>query len=187
MHTDLLTPPAVEPVTVTDAKLAARLDGAHWDTIVAGAITAAREVAEHETGRYFISQQRRLSLTDWPAATDKLPFHAATAVAISYWTGSAWAVLDPAAYVWAHAWPDILIAPALTTSWPTLGEVALGPRVRVDVTLGAADAAGVPATAKRFIEALVTVMTSDPSLTASDALASSAYLPRMLDSLRLYR
>lgn len=184
----LLTPPVLEPVTVAEAKFAARLDGAHWDTPVAQYITAAREVAEHETGRRFIAQQWRLELEDWPLMTDKLPFFMATVVAVRYWTGAAWAPLTYGThYAWAHAYPGIVLVPELNTSWPTLGEVAVGPRVRVDVTLGAADAAAVPATAKQFINAMVAVMAADPTLTAMDALASSAYLPRMLDSLRLYR
>jgi uncharacterized phiE125 gp8 family phage protein len=183
----LLVPPAAEPVTVAEAKMAARLDGAHWDALVAGAITAAREVAEHETGRRFMAQQWRQELADWPGAGERLPFYAPTAVAVSYWNGATWLVLDPADYVWAPDHPGMLLAPALGQRWPALPEVALGARVRVDVTLGAASAAAVPAVAKRFMEALVSVMAADPSLTVMQALESSVYLPRMLDPLRLYR
>lgn len=183
----LLTAPLLEPVAVADAKLAARLDGSHWDGIVAGAIAAAREVAEHETGQRFMQQTWRAELVDWPASTDLLPFLRPSAVAVSYWTGSAWAVLAGAAYVWAAQAMSIALAPALGSSWPALGAVALGPRVRVDVTLGATTAAAVAPAATQFIKALVTVMAADPSLTAMDALGSSAYLPRMLDPVRLYR
>lgn len=183
----LLTAPTLEPVTVGDAKLAARLDGSHWDTIVSDAISAARSVAEHETGQCFMVQTWRVELVDWPAIDQVLPFLRPSAVAVSYWTGSAWLTLDPSGYVWAAQGAGIGLAPALGSSWPTLGEVAIGPRVRIDVTLGATDPAQVPAPAQAFIKALVTVMAADPSLTAMDALASSAYLPRMLDPVRLYR
>lgn len=183
----LLTAPTAEPVTVADAKLAARLDGGHWDGIVAGAIAAAREVAEHEAGRRFMAQTWREELVDWPAPTDVLAFLDPTAVAVQYWTGSDWAVLAGSAYVWVPQDAGIALAPAQGASWPALGAVALGPRVRIDVTLGAADAAAVPPSAVQFIKALVAVMAADPSLTAMDALGRSAYLPRMLDPVRLYR
>ncbi|MEY5100388.1 MAG: hypothetical protein RJA36_3107, partial [Pseudomonadota bacterium] len=37
----LLTAPTLEPVTVSDAKFAARVDGSHWDVPIAGMIAAA--------------------------------------------------------------------------------------------------------------------------------------------------
>lgn len=189
-----LTAPAAEPVTVTQAKAAARLTGSHWDTEVAAAIATARAVAEHETGRRLVSQAWRYELEDWPATTDLLPELAPTAVAVSYWAATAeWLVLTPAAYVWAptgvgRAW--IALSPALTAAWPDLGTVALGPRVRVDVTSGAADttaAAAASPEACSFIKALVAVMTEDPSLTAGEHLEQNKYLRHILDPLRLYR
>lgn len=183
----LLTAPTIEPVTIGDAKAAARLDGSHWDAIVSDAISAARSVAEHQTGRHFMAQTWRVELTDWPTVDQVLPFLRPSAVAVAYWTGSAWATLATNAYAWAAQDTGIALAPALGSSWPTLGSVAIGPRVRVDVTIGATDPAQVPAPAQSFIKALVAVMAADPSLTAMDALASSAYLPRMLDPVRLYR
>ena len=39
----LLTAPTAEPVTLADAKAAARLDGTQWDTIVTAAIVAAQQ------------------------------------------------------------------------------------------------------------------------------------------------
>lgn len=188
MQLTIITPPAAEPVSVTDAKLAARLDGAHWDGIVAIAIQAAREVAEHETGRRFMAQQLRIELEDWPAATTVLPVYRPTAVAISHWDGAAWVALVAGTdYASAALGPGFVVAPALGLSWPDLGEVALGARVRIDATVGVADAADVPAAAVTFIKAMVSVMTADPSLTVMDALGSAVYLPRILDPLRLYR
>jgi uncharacterized phiE125 gp8 family phage protein len=188
-----LTAPAAEPVSVADAKTAARLTGSHWDGIVAASIATARAVAEHETGRRLVSQVWRHELTDWPASTDLLPEHAPTAVAIAYWNGSTWATLAGESYVWSPMGPGrafIALAPVLDGSWPALGTVALGPRVRVDVTSGAADAAAAAAAypeACTFIKALVAVMVQDPTLTAGEHLAQHKYLRHVLDPLRLYR
>lgn len=187
MRQYLLIPPQREPVSLTEAKLAARLDGDHWDAIVTPAIAAARQVAEHQTGRRFMAQTWRVELNDWPAAADLLPYCEPTGVAVSYWnTAAAWVSLPTNQYVWEPVDHRTALVPALNANWPVLGDVALGPRVRVDVTLGAAAEEAVPPAASMFIKALVAVMVADPSLTAMAALESSVYLPRMLDPIRLY-
>lgn len=186
MEISVLIEPTAEPVSVADAKTAARLDGAHWDGIVAPAIAAARAVAEHETGRPLMKQTLRVALEDWPTTDDKLPVYRPSAVAVSYWNGSAWVALDSMLYVWTPRGTGFLLAPVIGQSWPTLGEVAIGPRVRVDATAGAETAAALHPAAVLFVKAMVAVMANDPTLTATDALASSAYLPRILDPIRLY-
>jgi uncharacterized phiE125 gp8 family phage protein len=186
----LLTAPTLAAVTVTDAKFAARLDGSHWDTPITGMIAAATQVAEHETGLRLMNQVWRHELEDWPAADDLLPELRPSAVAVSYWTGTAWAVLNVANYVWTPAGPTgahIALAPVLGGSWPALGAVALGPRVRVDVTSGATTAADVPPAAAQFIKALVALLVADPTLTAEDAMESHKYLRHILNPVRLYR
>lgn len=52
----LVTPPAVEPVTLAEAKTYVRVDHASDDVVLQGMIEAAREVAEHFTRRAFITQ-----------------------------------------------------------------------------------------------------------------------------------
>ena len=185
-----LTPSTIPAVTVADAKFAARLDGSHWDAPVAAMVAAAQQVAEHETGLRLMQQVWRHELDDWPAADDLLPELRPSAVAVSYWTGSAWVVLSTAAYVWSPAGDTgahIALAPMLGGSWPALGAVALGPRVRIDVTSGATTVADVPPTAAQFIKVLVALLVADPTLTAEDAMESHKYLRHILDPVRLYR
>lgn len=52
----LITAPAAEPVTLTEAKLHARIEHSADDTLVTALIAAAREQVEHETGRRLINQ-----------------------------------------------------------------------------------------------------------------------------------
>ena len=52
----LLTPPAVEPVLLAEAKLHARIDTAADDTLVASLLVAARQWVERHTGRALITQ-----------------------------------------------------------------------------------------------------------------------------------
>ena len=187
----LLTPPTAEPVSVSDAKLALRIDDTRFDAVLQGLISAARAVAEQETGRQLVQQVWRVELADWPASTDVMPVYRPSAVAISYWNGSGWTALSGGAFVAA---PDAVtgngtvVVPALNTSWPTLGDIAIGPRVRIDLTAGLAnaDAAQVPEGIKTFITALVGQMIQSPELAAADVVQAHPLLARLLDPWRLY-
>lgn len=197
MQAHLQTGPTAEPVTLAQAKVAARVDDTAFDAIITAAIPAARIICEHETGRRLAEQTWRYELDDWPAASDLLPECNPSDVEIEYWNGSEWAALADSAYVWTttgagRAW--IALAPVLGGSWPTLGTVALGPRVRVDVTSGNADPANaadgadpVLDIARLFIKALVTLVVHDPSLTVQQAFTGAGYLRHVLDPIRLYR
>lgn len=161
----LLAPPTIEPVSVSDAALAARLSaGDALEPMLAGLIASAREIAEQETGQRLMQQTWRAELADWPAADDVLHFNRPTAAAVSYWTGSAWSALD--------------------TSWPTLGRVAGGPRVRIDLTGGATDAAQVRECAKLFIKALVAHWVDNPEAASARTMARAPFLGALLDPLR---
>jgi uncharacterized phiE125 gp8 family phage protein len=183
----IITPLQSEPVTVEEAMAAARLDDAEtWTPIVAAHISAAREYCEHLAGRFLMQQTLRAELTDWPSAGQVLPVYRPSAVAVSYWNGSAFVVLDPAAYAWDASGQGFEVAPALGTDWPELAEKAVGHRVRIDATAGAETSDQVPACAKLFIKALVVLMIDSPTLTAQRAVEANQYLVRILDPLRLY-
>ena len=188
MHLYLLTPPAAEPVDVDDCKLALRIDGDEFDVLLPGLIAAARQVAEQETGRAFITQTWRTELDDWPTEDDEIRVYRPTACAVTYWDGGAWVALAGSEYVFASISTGTRLAPALNTSWPELGDIALGPRVRIDLTAGAAavSADTVPECVRTYITALVGQMIQSPQLTATQAAQAHALLARLLDSQRLY-
>jgi uncharacterized phiE125 gp8 family phage protein len=56
LSTQLITPPAAEPVTLAQAKLYLRVDFDDDDTLITALITAAREYCEKYTGRAFFNQ-----------------------------------------------------------------------------------------------------------------------------------
>ena len=62
MHLRLVTPPAVEPVTLEEAKQHLRVDGNEDDSLINALITAARQKAEEYTRRAFITQTREFAL-----------------------------------------------------------------------------------------------------------------------------
>lgn len=184
MH--LLTAPTVEPVTLAEAKLAARITETLFDAIIPGLIASARQLAEQATGQMFMAQTWRTELVDWPAITDTIAVPQATAAALSYWTGSAWATLSGAGYAFAPAGSGTALAPALGTTWPALGTKALGARVRIDLTAGAADANAVPECVKLYIKALVAHWVFNPSAAASNSTAEAPFLRLLLDPARLW-
>lgn len=178
----LLTPPTVEPVTAAEAKLAARLgDSADFDALLPGLIVAARQQAEQDTGVRLMAQTWRTELADWPADTDIINLYQATAAAVTYWTGSAWVAMAGGSFEFAQVGNGTALAPALATAWPTLGTKAVGPRVRIDLTAGAATAATVPECVKLYIKACVAYAIDNPSDPSPPRSLAS-----LLDSVRVY-
>lgn len=185
MH--LLTAPTVEPVTLDQAKLAARIsDTSAFDATVPGLIAAARQLAEQATGRQLMAQTWRTELDDWPTPGDVLPIYQATAATVSYWTGSAWAAVDGSAYSFAQVRNGTALAPTLGTGWPLLADKAVGARVRIDLTAGVTDTAAVPECVKLFIKALVAYWLDNPGATAAASLAEAPFLRSLLDPAKIY-
>ena len=178
----LITPPDDEPVTLAEAKVAARIDGDAHDAILPALITAAREQAEQIAGCALVEQVRRYELRDWPASGVPLPEHGATAVAVSYWTGSAWQSVPGVQFGEVTGGTAIAHADA----WPALPDVPARPRVRVDITAGLA-AADVATCLRVYIMASVAHWIENPgALTASGKAASNPLFERLLDPLKVY-
>ncbi len=62
----LITPPAVEPVSVETAKLFLRVDGTEEDALVMSLAKGARETGEELARRAFLTQTLEMVLDDWP-------------------------------------------------------------------------------------------------------------------------
>lgn len=70
------TGPALEPVTLAEAKAHLRVDHNEEDSLIAGLITAARRKAEQETGRCLTAQTIKAYWDAWPASnTLELPLY----------------------------------------------------------------------------------------------------------------
>lgn len=178
-----------EPLTLAEAKLAARIDASltTYDNDVSRAITAARLMAEQITGRDFVRKTRRVTLKEWPAATDVLHVHEPVDVAISYWDGTAWQALDANAYAYWAEDAGTCIAPVIGASWPTLGQVAGGARVRIDITAGPADPrAATPADVKLYIAAMVSHWHDNPGSMVAGNASHNPFIERLLDAACIY-
>ncbi len=62
----LMTPPAIEPVSLIEAKTWLRIDGAEEDGLITTLIAAARLMVEAASGRMLIDQGWRLVMDAWP-------------------------------------------------------------------------------------------------------------------------
>jgi uncharacterized phiE125 gp8 family phage protein len=105
MRPMLIGAPAIEPVSLADAKSWLREDGAQEDELIQALIVAARMTLEAFTRRFFVTQSWRLAFDCWPAsvASDATlhipfaPFQSVTAARVFDSSGVA-QTLSPAIY-----------------------------------------------------------------------------------------
>ena len=188
VNASIITPvPASEPVTVDEAKQAARIsDTAAFDAQIPMLISAARRMAEQETGRTLVRTTTSYRFASWPSAACPLPVHDAAAVVVSYWGAAGWETLPSESVAFFEIGAATGIAPALGTSWPALASVAGGPRVRVDITAGPADPTTADPCVKLYIKALVAWWIDNPSAMAAGNLQEAPFLRSLLDPVRLW-
>src|SRR4051812_9447312 len=102
MSSILLTPPAVEPVTLADAKAYLRIDNDDDDAVISALIAGARSHIEAQTRRALITQSWRLVRDAWPGdgriAGVPSPLQQVTAARVYRFDGTTQA-LDPPAFV----------------------------------------------------------------------------------------
>ncbi len=80
MAATLLTGPAVEPVSLAEAKAHMRIDHTAEDDTITEMITAARQALEDASDLALITQSWRVSLDNWPDTVVELPRRPAQSV-----------------------------------------------------------------------------------------------------------
>src|ERR1700744_3788583 len=113
MPLQLTTPPAIEPVTLDDAKAHLKIDTADDDALIGTLISAARAKAEWNTGRAFITQGWTFAADCWPADhVFDLPFPRLQSVT----SVTAYALDDTATVLDPSTWQvDTISSPARLT------------------------------------------------------------------------
>jgi uncharacterized phiE125 gp8 family phage protein len=150
----LLTPPAAEPLTLSEAKLYLRIDTDAEDDFVGALIAAARTHVEARTRRALVAQTWRFVFDDWPPdgriALRLAPLQSVVTARVYDAAGAAHAldsgtfVVDAAASV--LAWPPWAV--------PAPGREAAG--IEIDVVAGYGDAGGdVPETLRQAVRLLI--------------------------------
>jgi len=166
------TPPAIEPVTLDEAKAQLRVTYTGEDVLIAALITAARQRIEAALGLALIATTFRETHDVWPLeittavpATDPLsalfagplklrrgPLIGVSAIAVADGSG-AFQTLDPASYAAEPGSRPARIIPC-DVAWPAPGVAAGGVRIDYDAGYGAAEA-DVPAPLRQAILQLV--------------------------------
>lgn len=131
MKTKLITPPASEPILLSDAKLHLRIESSYTadDTYISTLLSVAREYVESITNRKLITQTWEAYLTDWPRSADyiSLPFGSLQSVtSVVYidsdgtshtWPNTEYTVestTEPGRIVlnYMHSWPSVTLHPS---------------------------------------------------------------------------
>ncbi len=152
----LISAPALEPLTLAEAKLWLRVDTADEDDSIARLITAARLIVEAESGLKLIDQTWRLVMDQLPASlcirVPLNPFKAVSAARVIDANGAA-AVVVPAAYA-----ADTASVPGriiVQSTFPPPGRAFAG--IEFDILAGhGAAAAAVPAPLRQAMLLLIT-------------------------------
>ncbi len=156
MSSILLTPPAVEPVTLAEAKAYLRVEHDDDDDVISALIAAARIHVEAQTRRALITQTWRLRRDVWPGdgRIEVVPAPLGRLLAARiYDAAGAPHAIDLAAFS-----ADGAAAPGLVAfvpgSLPPPGRAAAG--IEIDVEVGYGDApADVPEPLRQAIRLLV--------------------------------
>lgn len=154
----VFTAPAVEPVSLAEAKIHLRVDHSDDDAHISALITTAREYCEMISRRAFVNRTLDLSLSGWPAdGYIRLPYPPAVSVSsITYYKDdNTSATLSAADYILIADIDPAVVALAKDKSWPSDSLRTVAPiRVRYVAGYGAA-ATSVPG---RFRQALLLAM-----------------------------
>ncbi len=184
----LTSGPAVEPVSVSEAKAHLRLDGDVEDVLVGSLIVTSRLHVEAALGLALIHQGWRLSLDRWPGLREPVrfplrPIASVTSVTVYAEDGTP-AILPSESYLLdGHALSPRLIPQE--GGWPRPGRRANGIEIAFEAGIGAA-AADVPAPLRHAILLLVAHWYEhrDP---LEIGQAAAAIPPAVSDLLRPYR
>lgn len=186
----IITPPAVEPVTLAEARAQARIDHTLEDAVLAGYILSAREVCEHELQAALIARTYELTLPGFPSCGISLPMGPVpgapglTIASVKY-TDSADVeqTVAPSAYVLVL----LGVAPSIrpVTSWPAAK--AVPDAVRVRYTSGHADASCLPQAIRQWILMQVAHLNEQREAAGDKPLTPGPFVDRLLDPYRTYR
>lgn len=192
MGLKLIQGPSQEPITLAQAKLHCRADldiTADDALFTAIIIPAAREAAEHRTGRALVEQKWELVLDAFPAGPLELPMPPLVSVESIKYRDSAGALqtLDPASYEVQTSALLGLVAPAYGTNWPAT-RAQLG-AVTVAFTAGYGDPDDVPAGLKSWMLLAIGTMYEhrDVLEEGRNVELPGGFWERLLDPYMIYR
>lgn len=155
MRLKLKTAPTVEPVTMEEAKLHLKVDSADDNTLITALITTARQLAERETKRAFITQTWEMCLDVAPYIIEipKPPLQSVVSIKVIDSVGTESTISADNYMVDASQNSPGRVTPKLGYTWPTHRGFA---SFIIEFKVGYGDAAAdVPAPLKQAILQLI--------------------------------
>lgn len=151
MGLNLITAPAVEPVTLTEAKAHLYVTHPDDDTLIAAYIAAARMDAENRLARALVTQTWELTLDAFHAVIELPMAPLASVTSIKYLdSAGVEQTLDPASYYADTDSEPGAIVPGYGLVWPATRDQRNAVRVRYVAGYGA-DGTFVPASIRQWI------------------------------------
>lgn len=189
MSLRLITPAAALAVSLAEAKLHLRVDGADEDSLITALITAAAETAEQITGRAIMPQTWELTLDAFPDALELTRVPALSVTSVKYYdTTGAQITLAGSAYSLDNVddFGPAYVAPAYGAEWPGTREQINAVAVRY--VAGYADAASVPAPIKQWMLLQIGAMYANREREAmsNGGAVTLKFADGLLDRYRVY-
>ena len=158
MSLTLITAPAIEPLTLADAKAHARVSVTDDDALITAFIQAARERCENMLGRALITQTWEKVLDQFPTAIQLSWPPIQSIVSVKYIDANgAQQTLAPANYVLDNAAEPGWLVPAINATWPDTQDVINA--VRVQYKTGYGDtAASIPESIKAWLKVTISTL-----------------------------
>jgi uncharacterized phiE125 gp8 family phage protein len=190
MTLNLITAPATEPVTLSEAKAQCRVDAADEDALITALITAARQEAEHALGRSLITQTWERVLEIFPP-DDKIKLcvpPVASITSIVYIDAAGATQTLSASYYELDAVNDPgLVRLADGYQWPSTADTVGAVKVRF--VAGYGNAAAVPQAIKTWLLMRVATLykfREESVLGVSVTEVPGRYTDRLLDPFRVW-
>lgn len=156
MTTQLITPPAALPVSMTAARLAVRADGTDMDAAIQIHVAGIVAHVQHFTGRSIINQTWRLTLDLFPDAIKLFNPPISSVSWIKFYdTNNVLQTLDPADYTVDTTSELGYIVPAPNKAWPATYDKINAVQVQYTAGYGSADT-DTPDDIKMYILAKLT-------------------------------
>lgn len=182
MGIKVITPPTVEPITLSDAKAHLRVDGSDEDALITAAISAARQDCEQRLDRSIAPTTLALVLDAFPAGAIRLPRGPVTAVTSIVYrdTVGALQTLSAANYSLDDAQIDGWVLPAYDYDWPSTRDQANA--VTITYTAGYASA---PAIVRQWLLLRIGTLYQFREADADRVPQPSTFADRLLDGYRV--
>jgi uncharacterized phiE125 gp8 family phage protein len=190
MGMTLTAAPAVEPISLAELKLQARIDYSDEDALLALIIAAARAKCESYTGRSLITQTWAQMLDEFPAFEIELlrpPVTAINSVTYIDTAGATQTLSSPLYTLDAATHPGWLL-PAYATDWPDTRDQANA--VTITYVCGYASAAAIPADLRAWLlltAAFLYAQRETMVLDGKVAEIPGRFIDSLLDPYRVFR